>query len=84
MPTPFPGMDPYLEHVQFWPDVHHGLISAIRDDLAARLRPRHVARVEIDTYTWLPDERELLGLVRVVCLILWPPIVLSGLVLLRG
>jgi hypothetical protein len=61
MPTPFPGMDPYLEHVQFWPDVHHGLISAIRDDLAAQLRPRYVARMEIDTYAWLPDQRELLG-----------------------
>ncbi len=24
-------------------------------------RPRYVARVEIDAYTWLPDERDLLG-----------------------
>ncbi len=22
MPTPFPGMDPYLEHPDLWRDVH--------------------------------------------------------------
>ena len=40
MPTPFPGMDPYLEHPDLWPDVHHGLIAALRDFLAPRLRPK--------------------------------------------
>ncbi|MFN0055331.1 MAG: DUF4058 family protein [Planctomycetales bacterium] len=23
MPSPFPGMDPYLEDPGLWPDVHH-------------------------------------------------------------
>jgi hypothetical protein len=27
MPSPFPGMDPYLEAPELWPDVHHRLIS---------------------------------------------------------
>ncbi|MEM9908830.1 MAG: DUF4058 family protein [Cyanobacteria bacterium P01_D01_bin.44] len=28
MPSPFPGMDPYLEHPQTWPNVHHPQIAA--------------------------------------------------------
>ena len=30
MPSPFPGMDPYLEEPGLWPDVHHELISGTR------------------------------------------------------
>ena len=30
MPSPFPGMDPYLEDAGLWPDVHHELISTAR------------------------------------------------------
>ncbi|WP_264308845.1 DUF4058 family protein [Nodosilinea nodulosa] len=29
MPSPLPGMDPYLEHPQSWPNFHHRLITAI-------------------------------------------------------
>lgn len=46
MPSPFPGMDPYLEGY-LWPDVHHSLATQIRDQLAPYLRPRYVARIEI-------------------------------------
>ena len=28
VPSPFPGMDPYLESRELWPDVHHRFISA--------------------------------------------------------
>ncbi len=33
MPSPFPGMDPYLEHPRFFPDLHGGLIFAIKQSL---------------------------------------------------
>ncbi len=46
MPTPFPGMDPYLEHPALWPNVHASLIIALRDELAPRLRPRYYVAVE--------------------------------------
>ena len=46
MPTPFPGMDPYLEHHALWPNVHSRLIVALADDLAPRLRPRYYIAVE--------------------------------------
>ena len=29
MPSPFPGMNPYLENPELWPEVHHRLITAI-------------------------------------------------------
>jgi hypothetical protein len=33
MPSPFRGMDPYLEHRRFFPDLYGGLDFAIKDDL---------------------------------------------------
>ena len=50
MPSPFPGMDPYLESPVIWPDVHHGLISGIQAELNPGLRPGYVARVELRVY----------------------------------
>ncbi|MGB7444505.1 MAG: DUF4058 family protein [Coleofasciculaceae cyanobacterium] len=46
MPSPFPGMDPYLEGY-LWPDVHNALASKIRQQLTPKLRPRYTARLEI-------------------------------------
>ncbi|KYC40579.1 hypothetical protein WA1_26025 [Scytonema hofmannii PCC 7110] len=46
MPSPFPGMDPYLE-AGLWPDVHNALASKIRAFLAPQLRPKYAARIEI-------------------------------------
>lgn len=54
MPTPFPGMDPYLERPALWPDVHNRLIVALADDLAPRLRPRYVIAVEERVYHYQP------------------------------
>lgn len=50
MPTPFPGVDPYLEHHELWQDVHHRLIVALADYLVPRLRPRYYVSVELRTY----------------------------------
>jgi hypothetical protein len=49
MRPPFPGMDPWLEHPDLWPDVHNRLIMAISDTLMPRIRPRYVVRVEART-----------------------------------
>ncbi len=56
MPSPFPGMDPYLETPELWPDVHHELISQIRSFLNPALRPRYVARVELRVYVSDDDD----------------------------
>ncbi|MBI4769431.1 MAG: DUF4058 family protein [Chloroflexi bacterium] len=50
MPTPFPGMDPYLEQPWLWPDVHTALIVAVRDYLAPQLRPRYRVAVDLRVY----------------------------------
>lgn len=56
MPSPFPGMDPYLENPSKWPDHHHELISEIRAELNRQLRPRYFARLEERVY--LTDEND--------------------------
>jgi uncharacterized protein DUF4058 len=46
MPSPFPGMDPYLEGRTIWPDVHSSLIPAIRDALAPQVAPAYYVAIE--------------------------------------
>ncbi len=45
MPSPFPGMDPYLEDPTLWPDLHQSLITYMRDMLQQLVRPRYLARI---------------------------------------
>jgi len=42
----FPGMDPYLEDPQVWPDVHASLIVYLREHLRPLLRPRYIVAIE--------------------------------------
>lgn len=46
MPSPFPGMDPYLEKRTLWPDFHQRLITYISEQLQPQIRPRYNARIE--------------------------------------
>ncbi len=50
MPSPFRGMDPFLERPSLWPDVHNRLIAAASDLLVAQLRPRYFVRIEERVY----------------------------------
>lgn len=54
MPSPFPGMDPYLEDPALWPSVHHLLISEMMAELNRQLRPKYFANIEERVY--LSDE----------------------------
>ncbi|MBC8161880.1 MAG: DUF4058 family protein [Roseiflexaceae bacterium] len=45
MPSPFPGMDPYLEDPAVWPDVHQSFITYLRDEMQQYLRPQYSARI---------------------------------------
>ncbi len=64
MPSPFTGMDPYLENPVMWSSVHHNLIHEIQADLQPQLLPRYVAAVEERVYLE-PVERERIPDVRV-------------------
>lgn len=63
MPSPFPGMDPYLEAPHIWEDFHASLANEIRDQLTPRLRPRYVAaltpRVTYEAVTILATPRTI-------------------------
>ena len=46
MQSPFPGMDPYLEAPDLWPDVHSRLMNVFAEQLAPLLAPKYVAELE--------------------------------------
>ena len=58
MPSPFPGMDPYLEDPGPWGDFHGPLASEIRAELNRLLPPRYFARTEyrFEMDVYLDDE----------------------------
>lgn len=53
MPSPFPGMDPYLEDPVIWSDFHGTLLVSIRAELNKLLPEGYVARW--DRYVWIDD-----------------------------
>lgn len=50
MPSPFPGMDPYLEHAKLWPAFQHQLLACLYQILLPGLVDRYRARVGTRTY----------------------------------
>ena len=61
MPSPFPGMDPYLERRSIWPDVHNSFIVAMRDALAPQVAPAYYVAIEERTYRVALDIAEFIG-----------------------
>src|SRR5437764_11835136 len=45
MPSPFPGMDPYLEDPAVWEEFHHVFITECMYDLSDRLPGRYIAKI---------------------------------------
>jgi hypothetical protein len=54
MPSPFPGMDPFLEHPSFFPDLHDSMNVYLREALQARLPEPYFAvineRLWVETF----------------------------------
>src|SRR5438132_1155904 len=55
MPSPFPGMDPYLEHPTRWQGVHQGVIASARAALNTMLPPAYVADAGERLYVVEPE-----------------------------
>jgi hypothetical protein len=53
MPSPFPGMDPYLEDPAIWSDFHGTFLMSIRTELNRCLPEHYVARW--DRYDWIDE-----------------------------
>ena len=43
MPSPFPGMDPFLEHPDIFPDFHDSFIAYLRETIQQGLPAGYVA-----------------------------------------
>jgi hypothetical protein len=61
MLSPFPGMNPYLEDHDLWPDFHGSFLIELRSQLNLVLPKGYVARW--DRYTWVDEDdgERLLG-----------------------
>ncbi len=62
MPSPFLGMNPYLEHPELFPGVHHSLISEIAKILTPQLRPKYRVAVEVRMYETTDDSSLIVGI----------------------
>ncbi len=54
MPSPFPGMNPYVERETVWRDFHERLIPRMADALGAQVLPRYYVAVEESLYVQDP------------------------------
>ncbi|MCI0640627.1 MAG: DUF4058 family protein [Gemmataceae bacterium] len=63
MPSPFPGMNPYLEHEDPWHDFHEKFMPLASDLLVPQVRPEFI--VKLDQHVYIhelsADERRFLG-----------------------
>lgn len=57
MTTPFPGMDPYLEHPVLWESVHARLVPTLANQLQPQLDPRYVTSIEERVFVEGPQRR---------------------------
>ncbi len=58
MPSPFPGLDPYLEHPARWPGVHQGIIYVMNEMLNRLLPPNYAADIGERLYV-VRSERDI-------------------------
>lgn len=63
MPSPFPGMDPYLEMFE-WEDFHTRVLTILCDAIVERLPAGYVARFERRSYVELEVDYDSLELTR--------------------
>ena len=58
MPSPFPGMNPYIERPDVWNDFHDSFIPALREVLAPLVRPQYYVRIEEHLYIHEPSAKD--------------------------
>jgi hypothetical protein len=50
MPSPFPGMNPYVERPSVWHDFHESFMPLVREILTAQVLPRYFVRIDEQMY----------------------------------
>jgi hypothetical protein len=63
MPSPFPGMNPYLEQDDLWQDFHQSFLPLVREVLSGQVRPAYMVPVEeyLFIHELAEDERRPFG-----------------------
>ncbi len=63
MPSPFPGMNPYIERASVWHDFHERWIPLAAELIGAQVLPRYYVRIDEHMYIHelSGDERRFLG-----------------------
>jgi hypothetical protein len=62
MPSPFPGMDPYLENPDIWPGFHNWLIASLADHVEPNLPPQYYVAIERRLYLAATTVPETVGI----------------------
>lgn len=64
MPSPFPGMNPYLEQSDVWQDFHQSFLIHARDTLSAQVGPNYLVKVEVRLilHERSAEERQFVGI----------------------
>jgi hypothetical protein len=63
MPSPFPGMNPYLEHPSVWHDFHERFLPQAADALGSQVLPRYFVKIDEHLYVHelAEESRRLVG-----------------------
>lgn len=59
MPSPFPGMDPYLEHPDVFPDFHDSFVTYLRESLQPQLPEPYYAA--LGRLAWIEVSERFIG-----------------------
>src|SRR5262245_40164334 len=55
MPSPFPGMNPYLEQEDAWHDFHERAIPLLADRIGGQVSPRYIVKIDERLYIHEPS-----------------------------
>ena len=63
MPSPFPGMNPYVEQDDAWHDFHEKFLPAFAERLVPQVRPHYIVKLDEHVYVHElpPEPRRLAG-----------------------
>jgi hypothetical protein len=50
MPSPFPGMNPYLEQEEAWHDFHERFMPVAAEALEAQVGPNSIVKIDEQVY----------------------------------
>jgi hypothetical protein len=62
MPSPFPGMNPYLEQASVWHSFHEQFPAYCQEELTAQVRPKYFVKLDVNIYIHeLPESQRFLA-----------------------